>query len=217
MLNCLLSYVFTLVHTRFTTSKDDMNIFHFVSTRSEPIKKTFNFRVIPEDSVEIIFSQSRNLTNGTVSFILREAKMEVISKGVKLEFRKNNSYHLKTNSINDIEVLFTEKEINFHNKIILAGHFGDLHFIGFNSTKTASWIVKKSKDIECYSYKSIIYRIILVIPAELIMIDDGTSVSYHKTINATCKEKMLMDIFSGWELDLLKPLDEIQVYCVLHF
>lgn len=46
------------------------------------------------------------------------------------------------------------------------------------------------------------------------MIDDGTSVSYHKTINATCKEKMLMDIFSGWELDLLKPLDEIQVCCV---
>ena len=44
------------------------------------------------------------------------------------------------------------------------------------------------------------------------MIDDGTSVSYHKTINATCKEKMLMDTFSGWELDLPKPLDEIQVF-----
>ena len=133
-----------------------MDIFHFVSTRSEPIKKTFNFRVIPEDSVEIIFSQSRNITNGTVSFILKEAQMEVKSKGIKLEFRKNKSYNLKTNSINDIEVLFTEKEINFHNKVILAGHFGDLHFIGFNSTKTASWIVKKSKDVKCYILLSFI-------------------------------------------------------------
>ena len=138
------------MHTRFTTSKDDvdMNIFHFVSTKSKPIKQTFNFRVIPEDSVQIIFSQSKNITNGTVSFILKGAQMEVKSKGVKLEFKKNESYHLKTNSINDVEVLFTEKEINFHNKVILAGHFGDLHFIGFNSTKPASWIVKKSKDIK---------------------------------------------------------------------
>ena len=55
------------------------------------------------------------------------------------------------------------------------------------------------------------YQIFLVIPSELIMIDDGTTVTYHKTINATCKEKKLMDVFSGWELDLPKPLDEIQV------
>lgn len=43
------------------------------------------------------------------------------------------------------------------------------------------------------------------------MMDDGTTVTYHKTINATCKEKKLMDVFSGWELDLPKPLDKIQV------
>ena len=141
---------FSLVHTRFTTPNNDvdMNIFHFVSTKSKPIKKTFNFRIIPEDSVKIMFSQSKNIANGTVSFILKGAQTEVNSKGVKLEFKKNESYHLKTNSINDVEVLFTEKEINFHNKVILAGHFGDLHFIGFVSIKPASWIVKKSKDIK---------------------------------------------------------------------
>ena len=141
---------FSLVHTRFTTPNNDvdMNIFHFVSTKSKPIKKTFNFRIIPEDSVKIMFSQSKNIANGTVSFILKGAQTEVNSKGVKLEFKKNESYHLKTNSINDVEVLFTEKEINFHNKVILTGHFGDLHFIGFDSIKPASWIVKKSKDIK---------------------------------------------------------------------
>ena len=43
------------------------------------------------------------------------------------------------------------------------------------------------------------------------MVDDGSAVSYHKTVNVTCKEKLLMDTFSGWELDLVKPLDELQV------
>ena len=43
------------------------------------------------------------------------------------------------------------------------------------------------------------------------MIDDGTTVSYHKTINATCKEKLLKDVFSGWELELPKPIEQIQV------
>ena len=43
------------------------------------------------------------------------------------------------------------------------------------------------------------------------MVDDGSAVSYHKTLNVTCKEKLLMDTFSGWELDLVKPLDELQV------
>ena len=43
------------------------------------------------------------------------------------------------------------------------------------------------------------------------MVDDGSAVSYHKTVNVTCKEKLLMDTFSGWELDFVKPLDELQV------
>ena len=43
------------------------------------------------------------------------------------------------------------------------------------------------------------------------MIDDGITVSYHKTINATCKEKLLKDTFSGWELELPKPIEQIQV------
>ena len=43
------------------------------------------------------------------------------------------------------------------------------------------------------------------------MVDDGSTVSYHKTVNATCKENLLMDKFSGWELDLVEPLDELQV------
>ena len=43
------------------------------------------------------------------------------------------------------------------------------------------------------------------------MIDDGITVSYHKTINATYKEKLLKDTFSGWELELPKPIEQIQV------
>lgn len=35
--------------------------------------------------------------------------------------------------------------------------------------------------------------------------------SYHKNINATCVENLLEDRFSGWELDLPKPIDEIEV------
>ena len=136
------------MHTRFSTSKDEVeNIFHFVSTKSKPIKKTFNIRVIPEDSVQIIFSKSKNLTNGTVSFILKEVGMEVASKGFKLEYKKNESFNSKLNFINDIEILFTEKEINIQNKVKIEGHFGELHFIGFNSTKPAFWIVKKSISI----------------------------------------------------------------------
>lgn len=136
------------MHTRFTTSKDEAeNIFHFVSTKSKPIKKNFNIRVIPEDSVQIIFSKSKNLTNGTVSFILKEGGMEVASKGFKLEYKKNESFHSKLNFINDIEILFTEREINIQNKVKIEGHFGELQFIGFNSTKPAFWIVKKSISI----------------------------------------------------------------------
>ena len=141
-------YSFELVHTRFTTSKDEVeNIFHFVSTKSKPIKKTFNIRVIPEDSVQIIFSKSKNLTNGTVSFILKVDQMEVLLKGFKLEYKKNESFHSKFNLINDIEIMFTEKEINIQNKVQIEGHFGELHFIGFSSLRPAYWIVKKSISI----------------------------------------------------------------------
>ena len=135
------------MHTRFTSNKAEVpNIFHFVSYKSKPIKRTFNFRVIPEDSVQIILSKSKNLTNGTVSFILKPAQIEVLSVGVKIEYKKNEPHHLKINSINDMEIIFTEKEINIQNKVIIGGNFGELHFMGFNSTKQASWIVKKSKD-----------------------------------------------------------------------
>ena len=58
---------------------------------------------------------------------------------------------------------------------------------------------------------SIQFLTTLVVPSEIIMVDDGSTVSYHKTVNVTCKEKLLMDTFSGWELDLVKPLDELQV------
>ena len=58
---------------------------------------------------------------------------------------------------------------------------------------------------------SIQFLTTLVVPSEIIMVDDGSTVSYHKTVNVTCKEKLLMDTFSGWEHDLVKPLDELQV------
>ena len=47
----------------------------------------------------------------------------------------------------------------------------------------------------------------------MIGIDDGTALTYHKTINATCIEKKLADKFGGWELDLAKPIEELQVLC----
>ena len=47
--------------------------------------------------------------------------------------------------------------------------------------------------------------------AGIIEIDDGGSVSYHASINATCTEKMLRNTFSGWKLDTPKPIEELQV------
>ena len=59
--------------------------------------------------------------------------------------------------------------------------------------------------------------LISVIPSGVIAIDDGGSFSYHKYINATCTEKVLMDKFSGWEFDTSKPVDELQVnYIVVY-
>ena len=45
----------------------------------------------------------------------------------------------------------------------------------------------------------------------MIGIDDGTTLTHHKTINATCVEKKLGDKFSGWELDVTKPIEELVV------
>ena len=45
----------------------------------------------------------------------------------------------------------------------------------------------------------------------MIGIDDGTTLTHHKTINATCVEKKLGDKFSGWELDVTKPIEELEV------
>ena len=47
--------------------------------------------------------------------------------------------------------------------------------------------------------------------AGIIEIDDGGSVSYHTSINATCTENMLRNTFSGWKLDTPKPIEELQV------
>ena len=47
--------------------------------------------------------------------------------------------------------------------------------------------------------------------AGIIEIDDGGSVSYHASINATCTENMLRNTFSGWKLDTPKPIEELQV------
>ena len=50
----------------------------------------------------------------------------------------------------------------------------------------------------------------------MIGIDDGTALTYHKTINATCIEKKLADKFGGWELDLAKPIEELEVFVFLY-
>ena len=55
---------------------------------------------------------------------------------------------------------------------------------------------------------------LLVLPSHVIGIDDGTTLTYHKTINATCVEKKLADKFGGWEIDLPKPIEELEVYCI---
>ncbi len=52
---------------------------------------------------------------------------------------------------------------------------------------------------------------LLVLPSHVIGIDDGTTLTYHQTINATCVEKKLADKFGGWELDLAKPIEELEV------
>ena len=49
----------------------------------------------------------------------------------------------------------------------------------------------------------------------MIGIYDGTTLTHHKTINATCVEKKLEDKFSGWELDVTKPIEELKVSSVL--
>ena len=51
----------------------------------------------------------------------------------------------------------------------------------------------------------------LVIESGLIEIYEDGEVTYLEHINVTCTEKSLMDTFSGWELDLDKPIDEIEV------
>ena len=54
-----------------------------------------------------------------------------------------------------------------------------------------------------------------VIPSAVIRIDDGEDVTYNNYINVTCVENLLMDAFSGWQLDLPKPFDQIEnITCV---
>ena len=45
----------------------------------------------------------------------------------------------------------------------------------------------------------------------MIAIDDGGTVTYHRSINATCTENLLMDKFSGWKFDINKPIEELEV------
>ena len=46
----------------------------------------------------------------------------------------------------------------------------------------------------------------------MIAIDDGGgTVTYHRNINATCTENLLMDKFSGWKFDITKPIEELDV------
>ena len=77
--------------------------------------------------------------------MLNGAQTEVNSVGANFNYLKQESYNLKANAINDIEILFTETEISIQNKITIKGQFGDLNFIGFNSITTASWVVQKSE------------------------------------------------------------------------
>ena len=54
-----------------------------------------------------------------------------------------------------------------------------------------------------------------VIPSAVIRVDDGDEVTYNKYINVTCVQNLLMDTFSGWQLDLQKPLEKIEsITCV---
>ena len=133
-------------HARFITSQaEGAHFYHFVSNRTLPIENKFNFRVVPEDSVEIFFSKSKNLQHGAVTIILKGAQTEVKSDGVNFNYLKQEYYQLKAKEINDIEILFTETEISIQNKITVEGQFSDLNFIGFNSIAAASWVVQKSK------------------------------------------------------------------------
>ena len=50
-----------------------------------------------------------------------------------------------------------------------------------------------------------------VIPSGIIEIYEDGEITHFEHINVTCTENSLMDSFSGWELDLPKPIDEIEV------
>ena len=80
--------------------------------------------------------------------MLNGAQTEVNSVGANFNYLKQESYNLKANAINDIEILFTETEISIQNKITIEGQFSDLNFIGFDSIAAASWVVQKSKIIK---------------------------------------------------------------------
>ena len=45
----------------------------------------------------------------------------------------------------------------------------------------------------------------------MIRINNGTAMTYHKTIIATCVEKELEDTFGSWELNLPKPIEDLEV------
>ena len=45
----------------------------------------------------------------------------------------------------------------------------------------------------------------------MIKIDDGNEISYQKYLNVTCTENKLFDKFAWWEVELPKPLDELEV------
>ena len=49
----------------------------------------------------------------------------------------------------------------------------------------------------------------------MIAIDDGGTVTYHRNINATCTENLLMDKFSGWKFDITKPIEELEVCTIV--
>ena len=141
-----LSRHYILGHSRFQTSATlGPSVFHFVSNRSLPIIKTFQFRVFPHGPAHVVFSDTKDLQNLHISLLLDDTQTIVVtSDSFDHTVTKNEPYKVKYGKLNDLYIDFSEEEINFNGKVTITGDFEELNFIGFKSEDQASWVVKES-------------------------------------------------------------------------
>ena len=118
--------------------------------------------------ISITFSQTKDLHNLTVTFLLDTAQTSVTSESWPHTVTKNEPSGLKLQKLNDLYINFAETEINLNDEVILNGEFEHLNFIAFASDDRASWIVHKSK-IQDQSQNTMVTVIISTTKAYIIL------------------------------------------------